>query len=288
MTRNKLIAWGIFLLLTCVWGSSFILMKYSQRELTAWQVAALRIFSAGLVFLPFALFHISKLPRKKILLVILTGITGNLMPAFLYAIAISRIDSSLASILNAFTPMFVVVIAIIFFGDQIKIKKIIGVVIGVAGLILLFKTSTGISLHNLGYASLILLATIFYGINVNVVSHYLKDANPMQVASVSISFMIIPTAIVLWQQHFFDLAFDDSEVQLAVIESVLLGVVGTAIATALFYVMIKKAGGLFASLVTYSIPIVAMLWGIADNEQVGWLQFISLGIILTGVYLANK
>ena len=288
MTRNKLIAWGIFLLLTCVWGSSFILMKYSQRELTAWQVAALRIFSAGLVFLPFALFHISKLPRKKILLVILTGITGNLMPAFLYAIAISRIDSSLASILNAFTPMFVVVIAIIFFGDQIKIKKIIGVVIGVAGLILLFKTSTGISLHNLGYASLILLATIFYGINVNVVSHYLKDANPMQVASVSISFMIIPTAFVLWQQHFFDLAFDDSEVQLAVIESVLLGVVGTAIATALFYVMIKKAGGLFASLVTYSIPIVAMLWGIADNEQVGWLQFISLGIILTGVYLANK
>jgi drug/metabolite transporter (DMT)-like permease len=263
-------------------------MKYSQRELTAWQVAALRIFSAGLVFFPFALFHISKLPRKKILLVILTGITGNLMPAFLYAIAISRIDSSLASILNAFTPMFVVVIAIIFFGDQIKIKKIIGVVIGVAGLILLFKTSTGISLHNLGYASLILLATIFYGINVNVVSHYLKDANPMQVASVSISFMIIPTAIVLWQQHFFDLAFDDSEVQLAVIESVLLGVVGTAIATALFYVMIKKAGGLFASLVTYSIPIVAMLWGIADNEQVGWLQFISLGIILTGVYLANK
>jgi drug/metabolite transporter (DMT)-like permease len=288
MNSNKLIAWGIFLVLTLVWGSSFILMKYSQRELTAWQVAALRIFSAAVVFLPFAVYHLFKLPRKKIPWVILSGITGNLLPAFLYAIAISRIDSSLASILNAFTPMFVVVIAIIFFGDKIKIQKIIGVVIGVIGLFVLFKTSTGISLHNLGFASLILIATISYGLNVNLVSHFLKDINPMQVASVSISFMIFPTIYVLWQQRFFDLPFDDGEIQLAVLESVLLGVVATAIATALFYVMIKKAGGLFASLVTYSIPVVAMLWGIADQEQVGWLQFVSLGIILAGVYLANK
>jgi drug/metabolite transporter (DMT)-like permease len=288
MNRNKLIAWGIFIVLTCVWGSSFILMKYSQRELTSWQVAALRIFSAAVVFIPFAIFYISKLPRNKILLVILSGITGNLLPAFLYAIAISRIDSSLASILNAFTPMFVVVIAIIFFGDKIKLQKITGVLIGVAGLILLFETSTGISLHNIGYASLILLATISYGINVNLVAHFMKDINPMHVATVSISFMIVPTSIVLWQQHFFDLPLGDHEVQLAVMESVLLGVVGTAIATAMFYVMIKKAGGLFASLVTYSIPIVAMMWGIADKEQVGLLQFVSLGVILAGVYLANK
>src|SRR5437762_2835929 len=124
MQKNRLLDWGIFLLLTLIWGSSFILMKHSKEQLTAPQIAALRIFSAGLVFLPFALFHVAKLPSKKIIFVILSGITGNLLPAFLYAAAISnRIDSSLAAILNSFTPVFVVVIAIIFFRDKIRTSK---------------------------------------------------------------------------------------------------------------------------------------------------------------------
>jgi len=289
MQKNKLLDWGIFLLLTLIWGSSFILMKHSKEQLTAPQIAALRIFSAGLIFLPFAVFHLRKLPRKKIFFVILSGITGNLLPAFLYAAAIAnRIDSSLAAILNSFTPVFVVIIAIIFFKDKISNAKLTGVLIGFIGVALLFYSWKGIGFENLGYASLILLATVFYGMNVNMVSHFLKDVNPIHVATVSIAFMIIPTAFILWQQDFLQLAFDEEKVQFAVLESTMLGIVGTAIATALFYVLIKRSGGLFASLVTYSIPIVGIILGIADGETVGSIQFACLAVILTGVYITSR
>jgi drug/metabolite transporter (DMT)-like permease len=289
MQKNKLLDWAIFLLLTLIWGSSFILMKHSKEQLTAPQIAALRIFSAGLVFLPFAVFHLAKLPRKKIFFVILSGITGNLLPAFLYAAAISNdIDSSLAAILNSFTPVFVVIIAIIFFRDKISSIRLIGVITGFVGVALLFYSWKGIGFENLGYASLILLATVFYGMNVNMVSHFLKDLNPIHTATVSIAFMIIPTAFVLWQENFLNLAFDDEKVQFAILESTMLGIVGTAIATALFYVLIKRAGGLFASLVTYSIPVVGIILGIADGETVGPVQSGCLAIILGGVYITSK
>jgi len=289
MQKNKLLNWGIFLLLTLIWGSSFILMKHSKEQLTAAQIAALRIFSAGIIFLPFAVFYLTKLPRRKIFFVILSGITGNLLPAFLYATAISNnIDSSLAAILNSFTPVFVVLIAIIFFKDKISKAKLLGVATGFIGVAILFYTWKGIGFNNLGYASLILVATIFYGMNVNMVSHFLKDVNPIHTATVSISFMIFPTAFVLWNEHFLQLAFEEDEVKFAVLEASMLGIVGTAIATALFYILIKRAGGLFASLVTYSIPIVGIILGIADGENVGAIQFTCLAVILGGVYITSR
>src|SRR6266496_4214474 len=222
MQKNKLLSWGIFLLFTLIWGSSFILMKHSQYELSSVQVAALRIFSAGVVFLPFAIFHLAKLPAKKFLVVILSGVTGNLLPAFLYSIAISRIDSSLASILNSLTPVFVVLIAILFFRDKIKLEKIAGVLLGMTGVCLLCLTK-GISFSNFGFALLILLATLSYGINVNMVGHYLKEIHPVHIATISISFMIVPTGIVLWKEDFLKLAFDETNVQWAVLEASLLG-----------------------------------------------------------------
>jgi len=289
MNLSKLVNWSIFLLLTIVWGSSFILMKHSKEELNAFQIAALRIFSAGLIFLPFAIFHFAKIPRTKILIVILSGVTGNLLPAFLYAMSIAKnIDSSLASILNSLTPLFVVLIAVGIYRDRIKTQKITGILIGFAGLSLLFFFWKGISFENFKYASLILIATFFYGININMVAHYLKDLNPLHVATVSIAFMIIPAGFVLWQQNFLHLAFDESSVQWAVMEAILLGVVGTAIATAFFYVLIKRAGGIFASLITYAIPFIGIFWGVADGEKVTVKQVACLVIILTGVYLVNK
>ena len=222
-------------------------------------------------------------------LVILSAVSGNLLPAYLFAGAIAKnIDSSLAGILNSLTPICVVVTGIVFFRSKIQSRKILGVVIGFAGLTLLtLAGKKGISFENLEYTLWILLATVLYGFNINIVGHYLKEINPVHLAAVSIAFMIIPTGIVLWQQNFLQLPFDDDEILLAIIYSVMLGIVGTAIATALFYVLVKKAGGLFASLVTYGIPFVALAWGFAYGETITLLQIICLGIILCGVYLAN-
>ena len=286
---SKLVDWLLFLLLSIIWGSSFILMKHSKEQLTAAQIAALRICSAGVILLPVAVFHLTKIPKRKVLLVILSGITGNLLPAFFFAAAIAKnIDSSLASILNSLTPIFVVLIAVAAFRDKIKQHKIIGVLTGFVGLILLFVSSTSISFENFKYGLIILLATVCYGINVNMVSHFLKDINPLHIATISLAFMTIPTAAILWQQNFLQFALDESRVQWAVTEVIILGVIGSAFATAIFYILIKRAGGLFASLVTYAIPFVGIAWGIIDGEQITVKQVGCMAIILFGVYLTNK
>ena len=153
MKNDKLVSWGIFVLLCIIWGSSFILMKASKNELTWAQIASLRIFSAGIVMLPFAFFHFSRIPLKKIPLVIISAICGNLLPAYLFAGAIAKnIDSGLAGILNSLTPICVVVIGILFFRSKIENRKILGVIIGFAGLALLtLAAEKGISFENIEY-----------------------------------------------------------------------------------------------------------------------------------------
>lgn len=287
--NNKLLNWGIFILLCVIWGSSFIIMKGSQEGLNAVQIASLRIFSAGAVMVPFAFFHLNKIRRQRIPLVILVAVFGNLVPAYLFAAAIeNNIDSSLAGILNSLTPICVVVIGISFFKASISMQKISGVLLGFGGLCLLSLSSGGISLSNLVYAGWIVIGTLLYGLNVNIVSKYMKDINPLHLTSVSLSFMIIPTGIILWIQDFLSLPFYDETVSWSVLGSVILGVVGSAIATWLFYVLVKNAGGLFASLVTYGIPFIALAWGFVYGENITWVQMGCLGLILAGVFLANK
>jgi len=290
MKNDRLVSWGIFVLLCIIWGSSFILMKASKEELTWAQIASLRIFSAGIIMLPFAFYHFSKIPKNKLSLVIISAVCGNLLPAYLFALAIAKnLDSGLAGILNSLTPICVVIIGILFFRSEIAARKIIGVIVGFTGLTFLtLAGKKGMSFENLEYTFLVLVATILYGFNVNIVSHYLKDIDPVQLAVVSISFMIFPTGIVLWQTGFLQLSFDDNDVLLAILNSVMLGIAGTAIATALFYVLVKKAGGLFASLVTYGIPFIALAWAFIFGENITVLQIGCLGIILSGVYLANR
>ena len=290
---NKFISWAIFIILCIIWGSSFKLMHDSQQGLSAAQIAALRIFSAGLVFVPFAFFHFSKIPKNKLGLVILSAVFGNLLPAFLFAEAITKLDSSLAGILNSLTPICVVVIGTFFFKDKIKRQKIAGVLTGFLGLVLLtvlplLLEKKGVSFNNLSYMLLIVLATFLYGINVNMVGHYLKGINPIHNATVSLAFMTIPAGIVLWQQGFHQINFNDVTVQNSVWTSIALGIGGSAIATALFYILVQRAGILFASLVTYGIPFIALFWGFIDGEKITWVKPLCLAIILLGVYLANR
>jgi drug/metabolite transporter (DMT)-like permease len=289
MKFQKLGNWSLFILLSVIWGSSFILMKFSKEHLNGYQIGALRIFSAGLVFFPFALIHMFKIPLKKIPIVALSGLLGNLLPAFLFAVAIEkRIDSSLAGILNSLTPLFVIVLNIVVFKASVPQKKLIGVLIGFVGLLVLSLSKGGINLNNFWYASLILLATICYGLNVNVVTHYLKGIDPFHMATVSLAFMSLIAGVVLWKQDMVSIIRYDSGAWLSIFYAILLGVVGSAIATLLFYMLIKKAGGLFASLVTYGIPVVAIFWGLLAGETVSIVQISCLAVILGGVYLANK
>lgn len=288
MVKQNFLNWLLFVILSVVWGSSFILMKTSAEHLNGLQIGSIRIFAAGVGLLPWAIFHISKIPLKKLGVVILTGLLGNFFPALLFASAIKENgESSLASILNSLTPLFVIVIGLLFFKTRVQKRKITGVLVGFAGLVILNVLRGPVSADDNGVL-LILIATIFYGITVNLVSHYLKGIDGFKIASVSLAIMAIPSCIIMWQQNVFTIARYDEEARWSIAVACLLGVVGSAIATGLYYVLIQKAGGLFASLVTYAIPIVAIMWGLLANENITAAQVGCLAIILAGVYLANR
>jgi len=223
--QQKWINWLVFALLSLVWGSSFVLIKEGLRSFSPYQVASLRMLFAGLVLVPFAIKALPQIPKEKMGLVLISGVAGNFIPAFLFCIAETQIDSSLAGILNSLTPLFTILVGISFFKVQTNITKIIGVIIGFIGLCFLFAAGKDMSMRNMSYAGLVLMATLFYGINVNSI---------------------------------------------------------------LFYYLIKKAGVIFGSLVTYGIPIVAVCWGMVYGEKITPMQYVWMGVILIGVFIANR
>jgi drug/metabolite transporter (DMT)-like permease len=281
-------SWLVFALLAIIWGSSFILMKVGLRAFTPYQVASLRMLFAGIILLPFAYKALRRIPNKQMGLVIFSGILGNFIPAYLFCIAETQIDSSLAGILNSLTPMFTIIVGVVFFKVQTSMVKVIGMVIGFIGLSILLAAGKDVSFHNLSYASLVLLATLFYGINVNIVGRYMQQLGSLNVASIAFAFLIIPSAFVLYMTGFFTNEFSSVLVQQALLASGVLGVVGTSIATILFYYLVKQAGMLFGSLVTYGIPVVAVAWGIYFGDSLNLIQIACLGVILLGVYIVNR
>lgn len=287
--NSKLTKWGLFLLLSFIWGSSFILMKEGLKQLSAYEVAALRMLSAGIVLLPFAIKGFAQADKKSLGLIIATGIIGSFIPAVLFCVAETKIDSALAGMLNALTPLCVITIGIIFFKSKTQWQKIAGVVIGFAGMILLFLSQkTQAQDTNFFYALLVFIATLCYGLNVNILSTYLKHIPSLQIAAVAFVSLILPSAMLLWWEGFLRKDLSNNEVLYAVGASAVLGVFGTAIASVLFYMLMKRAGALFSSMVTYGIPFVAVFWGVIAGESVTPLQFAGLLIILAGVYIANK
>ncbi|HEX7692341.1 MAG TPA: DMT family transporter [Sediminibacterium sp.] len=286
--KEKLFHWLLFVILSIVWGSSFILMKEGMVRLGPYQVASLRILSAGIVLIPFAWKAVKAIPRDKITLVLLSGLFGNFFPAYLFCIAETQLDSALAGILNALTPFFVILIGMGFFQLKAGFIKILGVIIGFIGLCLLMLASGNLNFQNASYSLYILLATAFYGLNVNMVGRHLQGIGSLNIASLAFVFLVIPCIIILAYTGYFSLPFGDGAVWKSTIASCILGVMGTAAASILFYMLIKRAGNLFASMVTYGIPFIAVLWGVWYGEKITLLQLGCLGIILGGVYLVNK
>jgi drug/metabolite transporter (DMT)-like permease len=281
--------WFLYVLLSIIWGSSFILMKEGLISLSAYEVAAVRMLSAGLISLPFAIQSYMRITPKQRLYSVTTGLLGSFIPAILFCVAETKIDSALAGMLNALTPLFVLVIGFSFFGLALVKEKLVGVLIGFTGMIVLFINQTiSLSFDQLPYLALIVTATICYGINVNIASRHLKGVEPLAIASVAFTFLIPLSMLILWQQDFFSHSFNERTLWKSLGASAILGVTGTAIATILFYMLMKKAGPLFSSMVTYGIPFVAIAWGYVYGEKTTLIQLAGLLIILAGVYVVNR
>jgi drug/metabolite transporter (DMT)-like permease len=276
-------------MLSMIWGSSFILMKEGLLHLSPYQVASLRILFSGIVLLPTAIKYFTAIPKNKLFIIFMSGVLGSLLPAYLFCIAEEGIDSALAGTLNSLTPIFVIITGALFFNSKTTANKIFGILISFTGSILLLLSKGHMQeSQNLVYVSFVVLATIFYGLNVNMVHRHLKNIGSLQIAAVALTLNAIPALIVLVFTGYFKLPLTDKGILWSTGAAAVLGIFGTAIASIIFYMLVKRAGAVFASMVTYGIPVVAIIWGIFYREEVGWKQVACLGVILFGVYYANR
>jgi drug/metabolite transporter (DMT)-like permease len=288
LANNRLLNWILFFALSFIWGSSFILMKEGMEQLTPYQVAAIRMLSAGLILLPIAIKRRKQFPSNNWGLLVVSGLLGSFIPAFLFCIAETKIDSALAGILNALTPICVIIVGSVLFHQRNTRNQLLGVLIGFAGLLVLFISNGKIDFTYVSFALLVVLATFSYGFNVNMVNRKLLHIPSINIGTFAFTSLIVPSIIVLWITGFFNLSLSNASVQWSIGASALLGIGGTAIATILFYVLLKKAGPIFSSMVTYGIPFVAIFWGWLAGEAITVVQFICLLIILGGVYISRR
>ena len=281
--------WILFIILCLVWGSSFVLMKTGLEALSPFQVASIRIICAGVFMLPFAKKAYTSVPKEVIQPIIVSGFLGTFFPAYLFCIAQTKIDSSLAGILNALTPLTTIAIGTAFFKMKLSWTKWVGMIIGFTGmLLLLLNGNKQISFNYIGYASFVLIATICYGLNVNVVSKYLQNAAPMHIATIAFTSLIPPTLVILFLTGYFtDPHLINGDWTTGTIAAGVLGIFGTGVASVTFYMLMKRSGPVFASMVTYGIPFVAIGWGLLTGETITVLQIIGMAVILLGVRLAN-
>ncbi len=280
--------WGMMIFLSFIWGTSFILMKKGLESYTYTQVAAFRIFFSFVFLIPFVIKHFKKLQLKNLKSLIIVGLVGTAIPAFLFTKSQTQINSSLAGMLNSLTPMFTLVIGLFIFKQIPKRRNALGVAIGLVGAVgLMFKGEAGVFDEINIYALFVVLATICYGTSLNEVKYRLAKMGGIAITALSF-FLVGPIAGVY-------LLFSDYSSALATPNYILnLGYIGmlalfsSAIALVLFNTLIKYTTALFASSVTYIIPIFAIFWGILDGEAITLPQLLWIGVILVGVYLVNK
>ncbi len=272
-----------------MWGSSFILIKKGLIAFNATQLASLRISISALAFLPFFLIRLKVIDWSKFKYFIIVGLLGSGIPSYLYAFAQTEISSSVAGLLNSLTPIFTLLAGILFFRLQWKWSKLIGVFLGFIGaLFLIFiGEDTGLS-GDFRYSLLIVLGTICYALSLNTVKTYLQDIPSLTISSVSFFIIGIPASIYLFNTDFLNVLQEHEHGWASLGYVATLSILGTVLASIIFFKIVQETNPLFASMVSYLIPIIAVLWGILDGESFFMMHTVGMAFILIGVYISKK
>lgn len=286
--NSKQLKWVYLSTLALIWGSSFILIKKGLLGLTPMQVGSLRLIFAALFLLLIGFKSLAKIPHFQWKYIALTAMLGTFIPAFLFSIAQTQLDGSVSAILNSLTPLNTMILGGIAFGLSFKRAQVFGVIIGLIGtFLLIINGALNHPEQNYYYAILVLIASICYATNVNLIKKYLSDLSPLSITTGNFLVLLFPALLVLFFSGFFDVIAVES-VQHSVLYIVILGVVGTGIANLIFFKTIQISSPVFATSVTYLIPVVAFGWGLLDNEMLTPVQFLGAFIILFGVYLSSR
>jgi len=286
---NKTSAFILITILAIIWGSSFILMK-KGLEVYSWdQVGGIRMCVSFLALFPFVWNKFKKINKEEWKFIAVSGFCGNCIPSFLFPLAETRIDSTLAGIINSLTPLFTLLVGLFFFRTQLSYNRISGVLVGLAGaLLIVLGKSKGIATNNFEYSFIVVIATICYAFSVNVLRHKLVHVDAILITGFALMFAGIPSTAYLFTTDFVHRTQSVDGAGMCLLAVVTLALFSTAISTVLFNRLIKMTGALFASSVTYLIPFVAIVWGLGFGEHLGIMHVLGLAAILFGVYLINR
>lgn len=252
------------------------------------QVGALRMLIASVVLLPFAIKALGIIRDWKIFLKLLAvGLFGNFFPAFLFTYAETGISSGYTGMLNSFTPIFALLISIIFFNQKISLVQYVGSIIGIVGIVVL-SLAGGVSFDtSFKYVLMVIVATLCYAISLNVIKYLLHGVKSIHVTALAFATILLPSAIIVFFSGTVTTIQENSNAGVGLFYISILSIVGTALAVFLFNVLIGGSSVVFASSVTYLIPIFAMIFGLLFGESIGNAQLIGIFIVLFGVLLAN-
>ena len=281
--------WGTLIILSIIWGSSYILIKKGLTGLTPIQLGSLRVIVTTILIAPIGYQKIKKIPKEKLKWVAFSAFVGSFLPAYLFAFAETEISSSVTAVMVSLTPLFTLLISVIIFGEELLRKQVLGVIVGFLGIIVLINNELLESSFSLLYVMFVIIAAFCYAINANVLKYKLPNIPALGIVFMSFLFMFIPAFIILC---FSDFPFVDFASNPLIIESIIyiiiLALFGTAIAKVLYIKLLAISTPVFSVSTTYLMPIIAIFWGLLDGESFQPIQFIGTLIILMGVYLVTK
>ena len=281
----------ILCILGLIWGSSFILMKKALTTYTPIEITLYRIFVVFLIFFPLGINSFFKIQKKTSYILLLSAIIGSVIPYFLFIKAQTKIDSSLNGILNSITPLFTLLFGVILFKQKTNFRAAIGVVVGLIGATsLIFLSASGnIFSSSILYALFPVLGSACYALNINIIKTYLQDIPALKITSWSFIFIgPIAGVLLFFETDFTNNLTNNDPNYLNFICINILGILGSGLAFWVFNLLIKETSSVFASSVTYLIPIVAIFWGVIDGEVFGIVQFYLCLVIFCGIYLIKS
>ena len=277
------------IVLSLIWGSSFILIKKSLLGFTPIQVGGLRILFASVLLFLLGFKSLKTLARADWKWVVIAGLSSSFFPPFFFALAQTEISSGVTSILNSIVPLFTTLVGIALFGLALKGRQVLGVFIGLLGTVVLIAAGMESNVNqNYWYSLFIVFSALGYAFNINIVKKYLSHLTPLAVTTASFGVAFIPALIILLYSGVFNQFVQNTAMQQAVWYLLALALLGTALANILFNKLIKLSSPVFAASVTYLIPLVAVLFGFLDGERISLIQLFGGLIILLGVWLVNR
>jgi len=283
-------SWSILIVLALVWGSSYILMKKALIVFEPMELAGLRILISSLFFLPFFIKNFKKIVWQNWKFYLIVGLLGSGFPALLFAFAQTKLNSSLTGILSSLTPLFTLITGILFFSKSINRNQVIGVIVGLSGAILLMalgNEQAQFDMQTLGYTALVVLACLFYAFSSNTVGSKLPNKSSFDISTSAFTFLLpLGIAILCNEQVWIPLKQSNGLEGLAYVGILSLG--GTVAASVLFFHLVQIRDAVFASMVSYLIPIVALMWGFLDGEKISLIHAAGMTLILFGVFLTRK